>query len=283
MTNGVDNISNINSDAAVDFPKTGIHKFVTKFLNQMELPASAKALDCPAGDGRASYILKMKGALVHAYDLYPEFFKLKNVSCSRADLSEGFPEADESIDFAICEEGIEHLPDQLKALKEFNRILKKGGGLLVTTPSLSHYRARFSYLLGENELQKNLPASEVDSIWHSARDNKLYYGHVFLMSAQKLRTLAIFSGFEVAEVCWTDIGATSIFLFPILYPFSVFFNVKAYLRACRGRNAEEKAILKDVLKLNLNPIILLSKHHMFYLKKRFNAEENLEYLKRFSR
>jgi ubiquinone/menaquinone biosynthesis C-methylase UbiE len=264
------------------FPSGGVHKYVTGFFTDLLLPLNAKALDCPAGDGRASYLLKNKGAEVHAYDLYPEFFKVNGASCRRADMLEGFPDPDASFDFAICEEGIEHVPDQLKVLRDFNRVLKKGGGLLITTPSLSHYRARLSFLLGETEYYKNMPPSEVDSIWYSKRDEKIYYGHVFLLTAQKLRTLAAFAGFEVAKVCWTDIGATSVLMMPLVYPFTVIFNFIAYLRACKGRTGEARKILKEVLLLNLNPKILLSKHHMFYLKKKYNVDECMEHLKQFS-
>lgn len=264
------------------FPQTGIHKFVLKFIDKLDVPPKFKALDCPAGDGRASHLLKKKGADVLALDLYPEFFKAEDVVCRQADLCEGFPVESETFDFAICEEGIEHLPDQLKALQEFNRILKKGGGLLVTTPSMSHLRARLSFLLGETEYYRYLPPSEADSIWYSIRDAKVYYGHIFLLTAQKLRTLSILAGFELDRVYWTDVGRMSVLFFPLIYPFNVIFNFLAYWRAVRGRSPLARQILKQVLLLNLNPKILLSRHHMFYFKKRYNAEETRDYLKNFS-
>lgn len=51
------------------------------------------------------------------------------------------PEPDKSFDVILCSEVFEHLPDPLKALKEFSRLLKPGGILIVTAPfnSLVHF------------------------------------------------------------------------------------------------------------------------------------------------
>ena len=62
--------------------------------------------------------------------------------------------ASESIDYIICQEGIEHIPNQLKVLEEFNRVLKKDGVLLITTPNNSHFRARLSHFLFETDIRK---------------------------------------------------------------------------------------------------------------------------------
>jgi len=57
------------------------------------------------------------------------------------------PVTDESFDYVVCQEGIEHFPDQLFVLQELARVLKKDGTFLLTTPNISHLRAKISYLL----------------------------------------------------------------------------------------------------------------------------------------
>ncbi len=59
------------------------------------------------------------------------------------------PEPDCSFDVVLCSEVFEHLPDALKALDEFARLLKPGGKLILTAPfaSLVHF-APYHYVTG---------------------------------------------------------------------------------------------------------------------------------------
>jgi len=59
------------------------------------------------------------------------------------------PEPESSFDVILCSEVFEHLPDPLKALEEFARLLKPGGTLILTAPfaSLIHF-APFHYASG---------------------------------------------------------------------------------------------------------------------------------------
>lgn len=61
------------------------------------------------------------------------------------------PEEDESFDVVLCSEVLEHLPNPVEALKEFQRLLKKGGKLILTAPfcSLTHF-APYHYSSGFN-------------------------------------------------------------------------------------------------------------------------------------
>ncbi len=61
------------------------------------------------------------GANVEAFDLFPEYFMLKNIECKRANIIDKIPVADNYADMLICQEGIEHFSDQLKTFKEINR------------------------------------------------------------------------------------------------------------------------------------------------------------------
>jgi len=59
------------------------------------------------------------------------------------------PEQDASFDVVLCSEVFEHLPDALKALDEFARLLKPSGKLILTAPfaSLVHF-APYHYATG---------------------------------------------------------------------------------------------------------------------------------------
>lgn len=71
------------------------------------------------------------------------------------------PEPDASFDVILCSEVFEHLPDPVKALDEFARLLKKGGKLIITAPFASlvhfapyHYTSGFSRYWYEHHLPK---------------------------------------------------------------------------------------------------------------------------------
>jgi ubiquinone/menaquinone biosynthesis C-methylase UbiE len=51
------------------------------------------------------------------------------------------PLPDASFDVILCSEVLEHVPDPVKALFEMDRLLSKGGKMIITTPfaSLTHF------------------------------------------------------------------------------------------------------------------------------------------------
>jgi SAM-dependent methyltransferase len=57
------------------------------------------------------------------------------------------PEPDASFDAIMCIEVFEHIPDPLAALKEFSRLLKPGGKVIITAPfaSITHFAPYFFY------------------------------------------------------------------------------------------------------------------------------------------
>lgn len=231
---------------------------------------SLRVLDFPAGSGFTSNYLENSGSHVVAWDMFPEFFQSSKLKCSFADLQKEFPAEDSLFDLAVFQEGIEHLPNQLYALKEFHRILKEGGTLLVTTPNYSNLRSRLAYFLFESETPKIMPPNELESLWFG-KDNRVYMGHVFSTGIMRLRMLATLAGFSIVRLHPARINWTSFALSLIFYPFLLLQSFKTYARAKRKLGAsddpQKKKILFELVKLNLHPGILMGGHLIVEFKR----------------
>ena len=270
------------------FPESGIHRHVSEYIRTLPDLKGQTVVDVPCGDGRATYEFISKGATVKALDLFPDQIKVEGVRAEYADLAETLPLADESADYIICQEGIEHIPNQIRVFEEFNRILKPRGTLLITTPNNSHVRARLSLFFLESDLWRRMPPSEIDSIWFSEQaSDKLYFGHLFLLGVQQLQSLATFTGFRVEERIRTNIGWSSLALGLALYPLFVLITLLSYL-LYRGKNeqveqSERRRILWERVLLNLSPTTLFCKQTFWVLRKETTLAEAVARLKKMQR
>lgn len=258
-----------------------IKYYVKKYLidNKASLKGR-RVLDFPAGNGVTSKILKDIGAVPVALDLFPEYFRIEGLECIRANISEGLPVKDETGDAFICQEGIEHFADQLNAFREFNRVLKKDGTLLITTPNYSNLRSKLSYLLSESERFNSMMApNELDDIWMSKQDitKEIYFGHLFLLGIQKLRVLAKLAGFRIKKVHFTKAKSTSVLLMPFFYPFILLSNWLAYrknlIKNKQFDASTTKQVYHEIYKLGINPKILVGGHLMVEFEKEMDFKQ----------
>jgi 2-polyprenyl-3-methyl-5-hydroxy-6-metoxy-1,4-benzoquinol methylase len=236
-------------------------------------------IDAPAGAGVTSRILKEAGAVVRAYDLFPEYFKVDGLTCERANIMEGIPVSDNFADVLICQEGIEHFSDQYRVFQEFNRVLKQNGSLIVTTPNYSNIQSRLSHFLFETEyFLIMMPANEADSVWMAAPSlsNQIYLGHIFLIGIQRLRLLAKLSGFKIKRIIFTYPRTTSLVLLPFAYPLIWLASWLTYRKSIREPSrtplALREQVYREVMQLNTSAKILVDK----YLFIEFEKEAQLE-------
>lgn len=118
--------------------------YVSRFLDNFPDVKNKLILDCGSGSGYLSIELAKRGAFVISCDLtLMNLVKLKDtakqlglekniafVCCSAEDL----PFKDNIFDYFISNAVIEHLPREIEAIQEIDRVTKKDGGLMVTVP-----------------------------------------------------------------------------------------------------------------------------------------------------
>ena len=92
-------------DPHVNNPKSPKY-YVKNYLHRIKDELKGKiVLDVAAGSGVTTEILLELGARVEAFDLFPEYFMIKDVECKRADILDKIPVPDGYADYIICQEG----------------------------------------------------------------------------------------------------------------------------------------------------------------------------------
>lgn len=124
-----------------------LHKAVIKLL---ENEKKGRLLDAPAGEGALCKELKNKGFDVYACDIDPSQFKLKDIECMKVDLNKPLQYQSSSFDYITCVEGLEHIENPWNVIREFSRVIKKGGKLIITTPNISSLYSRALFLTRGN-------------------------------------------------------------------------------------------------------------------------------------
>ncbi|MBU5689722.1 MAG: methyltransferase domain-containing protein [Candidatus Aenigmatarchaeota archaeon] len=118
-----------------------------------------------------------------------DFVQSENVDVIH-DLNERFPFEDNYADTIIAGEIIEHLLNPFEFLKECNRVLKKGGVLVLTTPNMTS----LSYILKIQSFGKKLTI-------YDRKDP-----HIYGFSMEMLEILLKKSGFKVINKKHLNIG-----------------------------------------------------------------------------
>lgn len=111
--------------------------------------------DIGGGWGELSLALAGRAERVYLLDYSPPPADAlpANVTPVQADLNQTWPLADETLDFALSTEVIEHVENPRHFLREMKRVTKPGGFLFITTPNNHSLTSKVTFLLrGQHRL-----------------------------------------------------------------------------------------------------------------------------------
>ncbi|MFH1421435.1 MAG: methyltransferase domain-containing protein [Planctomycetota bacterium] len=206
-----------------------------------------KTIDLGAGGGALSRRLSQLGFEVEACDTSGDNFGATEIPLTICNLNKPLPYQDESFDYALAVQVVEHLEHQFGFIREAGRILKKGGRFLVSTPNILSLPSRLRYLLTGSYSLFPKPLNELKK--NPAHD------HITATSYQRLRYLLHTNGFKIIKIAADRIRKSACFLLP-LYPV-------LYLGTLYSLSAEkdemQQTANKEIKRHLLSPALLLSR------------------------
>lgn len=193
-------------------------------------PAGVRVLDLGAGAGAMSQALLRMGFDVTPADLFPRNFMLPEPKCRRVHCDESFPFADEQFDCVVSIEVIEHLKRQFDYAREINRILKRGGRLVLTTPNLLNLASRLKYLLSGFYSLVTKPMNEFFG-------TKLH-DHIAPVTYCQVRYILHTNGLKIRNVTTDRYRRSNMFLLGPLWPCVKFATWQTMNREKEKRQRE---------------------------------------------
>lgn len=169
----------------------GRRKVLDGTIAALGLPANARVLDAGCGSGRNMVELARYGTVtgIELADASVSLARQRGVGEVVAGSVLEMPFADDSFDFAVSLDVIEHLQDDLAALRELRRTIAPGGSLLLTVPAyqwlwsghdeINHHHRRYT--------RRSLQRVAEQAGWKQARTT--YFNSLLLPIAIVLRLL----------------------------------------------------------------------------------------------
>lgn len=154
-----------------------------------------RALDVPTGTGILADRLKKMGFQVSCCDIDPSYFSAPDLKLDLGDLNQSLPYPSSSFDLITCVEGIEHLENPFNAIREFSRLLRPGGKLILTLPNYLNIERRLRFLV--TGLFSKIPSPKKIG---KERFEDLWMLHLTPLTYPILKLMMEHSGFKILRI-----------------------------------------------------------------------------------
>ena len=191
--------NSLESQQRIDQSLAYLEKSLARYNHDIKLIKSliteGKVLEIGAYPFHLTYYLKQLGFDVAGIDLNPSRFKLfqenNKLDVRKINIEEEkFSFKDEEFDLIVFSEVFEHLKEPIHALAEINRVLKKDGVLLLTTPNL-YFLPHLIYFLTGRGMISDAFSAFAKPYWLG------HMGHIREYSSKELKSFLVHLGFKV--------------------------------------------------------------------------------------
>ncbi|HUF04289.1 MAG TPA: class I SAM-dependent methyltransferase [Aridibacter sp.] len=195
----------------------------------------AKVLDAPCGKGELTQALLEVGMDVLGVDIEVSETDAAGTAFGHADLNAEIPARSGAFDLVVSVEGIEHLENPHLFLREANRVLKRSGRLVLTTPNVISLRSRVRFMGSGFFHRDSVPLNEA-----SRHPLHLIGLRTFPQLRYDLHTL----GFHLESVGSTHIKTVS-YVYGIFVPWMFLYTLVAFRKE---KDAEQRKRNREIFR-----------------------------------
>lgn len=220
------------------FSRREIHPAISRVM--ANLPKGT-VLDMPTGAGALAWRLHNEGFDVTGADLFPQYSRNPEISVTKADLNATFPFDDDQFDYVCFVEGPEHVENVFFCLREFARVLKPDGTIILSIPNYSNLQNRLKELLygtPESVVTKEKLVVEYDNDPHMIHINRVRF--------PELKMALEFAGFRITSVNIDKVKSGQ----RLLWPLAALIKLVTFFR---GDGGEEKYGMREN---NSDPVLM---------------------------
>lgn len=190
------------------------------------LDSGGKILDIGCGDGGLLVLSKKKEQFISYYGIdlakvvvnrakkqvEKQTGDIKNCFFMQANLDEKLPFKSNFFDAVTCIAVLEHIFDPYFGIKEINRVLKKGGHIILEVPNLVWLPRRISVLFGV------LPVTAEEEGWDG--------GHLHYFTREATVKLLEDNGFVIEFIGCTGVFSKTLNLWPSLFGGNIIIKAR---------------------------------------------------------
>jgi SAM-dependent methyltransferase len=220
-----------------------------KVIQMMDKEPRGRVLDVPTGTGILADRLRKMGFEVSCCDINPSFFSVSDLKIEIGDLNQSLPYPNDFFDYLVCLEGIEHTENPSNAIREFQRILKKGGKFFLSTPNFLNIERRLRFLF--TGTFSKIPSHEaVKNIWKG----DLSMAHLSPLGYALLKFIMECYGFRILQLEKDRTKSRMRWLFPMVW------GIRLYARFLSKKKWEDYRLnetLSDEILMGGNTLIIV--------------------------
>lgn len=181
-----------SDEGLIPFARRETHDRVIDLMKEEQI---GKVLDVPTGTGVLADRLRKMGFQVSCCDINPSHFLVADLKVDKGDLNQTLPYSERSFNYIICLDGIEHTENPVQAIREFRRILVRGGKLFLSLPNFLNIERRLHFLF--TGTFSKIPSHEtIKNVWKG----DLWMAHLSPLGYPLLKFIMEHYGFHILRL-----------------------------------------------------------------------------------